>query len=180
MSDEFQVQQVLARYVRAADARDGQAMATLFMPNARVEIGYSNGGSVQPLGELSGKNAIADAVAHMMQPHPPRGWSHHTTHDHLIEIDGEKARIDAQFVVFRTLGAEKPAGGWPSGEMFALQGTIVPIESGYYRPILRRVDGNQPGGPQNAGRLHRVGRRRRDGHLCTSAYRRVGPANRAV
>jgi hypothetical protein len=142
MSDEFQVQQVLARYVRAADARDGQAMAKLFTPNARVEINYSNGGSIQPLGELSGRTAIADAVANMMRPHPPRGWSHHTTHDHLIEIDGEKARIDAQFVVFRTLGAEKPAGGWPSDEMFALQGTIVPIESGYYRPSLCRVDGN--------------------------------------
>jgi hypothetical protein len=78
----------------------------------------------------------------MMRPHPPRGRSHHTTHDHLIEIDGEEARIDAQFVVFRTLGAEKPAGGWPSDEMFALQGTIIPIESGYYRPSLCRVDGN--------------------------------------
>lgn len=51
----FQVQQVLARYVRAADARDGRAMAKLFTPDARVEISYSNGGSVQPLGELSGR-----------------------------------------------------------------------------------------------------------------------------
>jgi hypothetical protein len=136
------VQQVLARYVRAADARDGQAMAKLFALNGRVEIGYNSGGSIQPLGELSGRSEIANAVATMMRPHAPRAWSHHTTHDPIIEVDGDEARVDVQFVVFKTLGAEKPEGGWPSDELFALQGTITPIESGYYRPTLRGVDGS--------------------------------------
>ncbi|MGI4747016.1 MAG: nuclear transport factor 2 family protein [Janthinobacterium lividum] len=141
MSDEFQVQQVLARYVRAADARDGIAMGKLFMPDGRVDIGYSNGGIVTAIGQLQGSDAIAQAVSSMMRPHPPRGWSHHTTHDLLIEVDGDRATLDAQFVVFNTVGAEKPADGWSKDALFALQGTVTPIESGYYRPVLRRLDG---------------------------------------
>jgi hypothetical protein len=141
MPDEFEVQQVLARYVRAADARDGQAMAKLFATDGRVEINYSNGGVHERIGELSGRDAIADAVTNMMRPHAPRGWSHHTTHDPIVEVEGDEATIDAQFIVFRTAGAEKPAGGWPASEMFTLRGTIVPIESGYYRARLRREGG---------------------------------------
>jgi len=36
-------------------------------------------------------------------------------------------------------GKERPATGWPEGA-FGAQGTVTPIESGYYRPVLRRVD----------------------------------------
>ena len=42
MSDELAVQQVLARYVRAHDRRDGAAMAALFTPDARVTMLYNN------------------------------------------------------------------------------------------------------------------------------------------
>jgi hypothetical protein len=34
----------------------------------------------------------------MMKPHPSRGWSHHTTHDHIIDVNGDDATLDAQFV----------------------------------------------------------------------------------
>ncbi|MFF3749325.1 nuclear transport factor 2 family protein [Streptomyces sp. NPDC002018] len=140
MSDERDVQQVLARYVRAADHRDGQALAALFEAEGTVEIYYNNAGIPEKIAELIGAEAIGGAVVGMMAPHPPRGWSHHTTHDHLIEIDGDHATLDAQFVVFNTVGKERPDGGWPDGASGA-QGTITPIESGYYRPRLRRTDG---------------------------------------
>jgi hypothetical protein len=123
MSEERAVQQVLAKYVRGADARDGAAVAALFTEAGRVEISYNNLGRLEPLGELVGREAIAGAVSNMMQPHPARGWSHHTTHDHIIEVD-----------------KERPATGWPDGA-FGAQGTVTPIESGYYRPVLRRADG---------------------------------------
>ena len=42
MPDEFEVQQVLARYVRAADARDGQAIAKLFNYAVCFEIGRAH------------------------------------------------------------------------------------------------------------------------------------------
>ncbi|AXI78785.1 nuclear transport factor 2 family protein [Peterkaempfera bronchialis] len=140
MDDERAVAQVLARYVRAADHRDGAAMSALFVEDAVVEIYYSNGGTREKLAEITGAEAIGNAVAGMMVPHPPRGWSHHTTQDHLVEVDGDEAALDAQFVVFSIQGDERPADGWPAGA-FGAQGTITPIESGYYQPRLRRVDG---------------------------------------
>lgn len=140
MSDEREIQEVLARYVRAADHRDGAAMSNIFLPEGRTEIFYNNAGTAELLGELVGSKAIGAAVANLMKPHPPRGWSHHTTHDPIIEVKGDTATLDAQFVVFNVVGAEKPEGGWPKGA-FGAQGTITPIESGYYRPILRKVDG---------------------------------------
>jgi hypothetical protein len=115
-------------------------MSDLFLPEAKVEIFYRNEGTPELLGELVGAEAIGVAVATMMKPHPPRGWSHHTTHDPIIAVQGDTGSLDAQFVVFNVVGAEKPEGGWPQGASGA-QGTIVPIESGYYRATLRKVDG---------------------------------------
>lgn len=60
--------------------------------------------------------------------------------DHIIEIDGDAAYLDAQFIVYNTVGDERPVDGWPEGAWGA-QGTLTPIESGYYRPRLRRIDG---------------------------------------
>lgn len=140
MSDERDVQQVLARYVRATDRRDAQAMASIFVEDGVVEMYYNNAGVPEKMGELQGATAIGDAVTGLMRPHPPRGWSHHTTHDHIIEVDGDDATIDAQFVVFNTVGDERPPDGWPAGASGA-QGTVTPIESGYYRPRLRRIEG---------------------------------------
>ena len=95
MSEERAVQQVLAKYVRGADMRDGAAVAAQFTELGRVEISYNNSGRSEPVGELVGQKAIAAAVSQMMRPHPAHGWSHHTTHDHIIEVDGDIATIDA-------------------------------------------------------------------------------------
>jgi hypothetical protein len=71
MSDELAVQQVLAHYVRAHDRRDGDAMGALFTPEARVTIFYNNNPNGEPelIGELAGREAIAQATTHMMKPH---------------------------------------------------------------------------------------------------------------
>ena len=140
MSDERQIQEVQARYVRAADHRDGAAMSKIFLSDAKVEVFYNRAGKAELIGELVGAEAIGAAVTTMMKPHPPRGWSHHTTHDPIIEVKGDSGTLDAQFVVFNVVGAKKPGGGWPEGA-FGAQGTITPIETGYYRPILKKVDG---------------------------------------
>jgi SnoaL-like domain len=140
MSDELAVQQVVAHYVRAHDRRDGAAMAALFTPQGRVEIFYNSAGELEPLGKLVGREAIAHATTHMMKPHPPRGWSHNATDGLLIEIDGDRATVDAQFMVFSILGDAKPTSGWPAGATGAM-GAITPIESGYYTQKLVRVEG---------------------------------------
>ena len=137
MSDELAVQQVPAHYVRAHDRRDGAAMAALFTPEARVTIFYNNNPDGEPevIGELAGREAIAQATTHMMKPHPPRGWSHNTIDGLLIDIDGDRATVNSQFMVFSILGDAKPASGWPAGAV----GAITPIESGYYNQKLVRV-----------------------------------------
>lgn len=140
MSDERAIQQVFARYTRAVDYRDGAATSALFLPDGKVEIFLNNAGAPEVIGELVGRDAIGAAMTGMMKPHPPRGWSHHTTHDPIIDVHGDTGTLDVQFVVFNVIGAEKPEAGWPAGASGA-QGTITPIESGYYRPILKNVDG---------------------------------------
>ena len=139
-NDEQAIREVLARYVRAADRRDGVAMGSLFLPEGKVQIFYGRGETAELLGELVGRDAIAHAVTGLMEPHPEGGWSHHTTHDAVVEVDGDRAMIDAQYVVFQVRAHPKPAGGWPPSARGA-QGTVTPIESGYYRASMVRVSG---------------------------------------
>lgn len=140
MSDARDVQQVLARYVRATDRRDASAMSALFMDEGRVEIFQGQSDPVA-LGALQGAETIGQATAGMMAPHPARGWSHHTTHDSIIEIEGDEATIDAQFIVYNTVGLEQPVNGWPQGSVGA-QGRVDAIEAGYYHSTLKRVAGH--------------------------------------
>lgn len=114
----------------------------LFTDEAVVQIYTKTGPDrYEPFGEpLIGGAGVAYAVTHFMSPHPEGGSSHHTTLDHIIDVDGDHAHLNAQFIVYRVRAAARPAEGWPAGASGA-QGTIAPIESGYYDTDLRRVDG---------------------------------------
>ena len=140
MSTENELKEIVSRYTRAADWRDGGALAKLFEADAVVEIHYRGPDGMELLGTLSGGEQIAAAMTTAMAPHPPLGWSHHTTYDHLVSVDGDEASIDTQFITFDVVGASKPVDGWPAGT-FGAQGTIKPIESGYYRFSFRRTGG---------------------------------------
>lgn len=138
MEDVFKIQQLMAKYTRSADYRDGLAASELFLEDAAVEIIYDKGGSPITLGVLNGRAMIAAAMSTMMKPHPALAWGHHTMHDPLIEIDGDDATMDAQFITFDVVGFERPEEGWPR-TAFGAQGVIKAIESGYYRSTLRKV-----------------------------------------
>jgi hypothetical protein len=144
MSAEDEIRELVSRYTRAADRRDGETLAELYEADAVVEIHYRGPDGTELLGTLSGGAQIAAAMSAppsgTMAPHPPLGWSHHTTYDHLVSVDGDEAGIDTQFITFDVVGTPKPEGGWPVGT-FGAQGTIKPIESGYYRFAFRRTDG---------------------------------------
>ena len=142
MSDERKVQEILARYVRAADSRDGKAQGALFTDDAVVEIHVKAGqGQYEKLGEpLIGGAGVAFATDTFMARHPEGGSSHHVTSDHVIEVDGNRAHINAQFVVFEVRATARPAQGWPQGASGA-QGTVRPIESGYYDTDLALIGG---------------------------------------
>ena len=75
MSDERDIQQVIAKYVRAVDRRDGVALAELFIPNGKVTIFYTNGGKEELIVELAGREVIGNAVSNLMKAHPARGWT---------------------------------------------------------------------------------------------------------
>jgi hypothetical protein len=142
MSDERKVQEVLARYVRATDRRDGKTQGGLFTDEAVVQI-YTKTGpdSYEPFGEpLIGGAGVEYAVTNFMSAHLEGGSSHHTTLDHIIDVNGDHAHLNAQFIVYRVQASARPAEGWPAGVSGA-QGTVRPIESGYYDTDLRRVDG---------------------------------------
>jgi hypothetical protein len=140
VSAESEVTEIVSRYTRAADQRDGEAMAKLYDAEAVVEIHYRGPDGIELLGTLSGAEQIQAAMSTAMAPHPPLGSSHHTTYDHLFSVDGDEASIETQFITFDVVGTRKPEGGWPAGT-FGAQGTIKPIESGYYRFAFRRTDG---------------------------------------
>jgi hypothetical protein len=142
MSDERKVQEVLARYVRATDQRDGRAQGALFTDEAVVQI-YTKTGpdSYEPFGPpLIGGAGVEYAVNNFMAPHPEGGSSHHTTFDHIIDVEGDRAHLNAQFVVYRVQASARPAEGWPTG-VSGTQGNVGPVESGYYDTDLRRVGG---------------------------------------
>jgi hypothetical protein len=140
MSAENEIREIVSLYTRAADQRDGEALAKLYKADAVVDVHYRGPDGMELLGTLCGGAQIAAAMTTAMAPHPPLGWSHHTTYDHLVSVDGDEASIETQFITFDVVGTRKPEGGWPVGT-FGAQGTIKPIESGYYRFALGRTDG---------------------------------------
>jgi hypothetical protein len=133
------VSEVFARYVRAADNRDPDAMRSVFWENATVSVVYRGEGDPQMLAELTGSATIATAVTTAMAPHAPRNRSHHTTVNPLVSVAGDTARFDAQFIVYNARGAARPASGWPADAVGA-QGVITPIECGYLQADLRFHD----------------------------------------
>ena len=144
MSTENEIREIVSRYTRAADQRDGAAMAKLYEADAVIEVYYRGPDGMAPLGTLAGQTQIEAAMAPpphgAMAPHPPLGWSHHTTYDHLVTVDGDEASIETQFITFDVVGTRKPEAGWRAGT-FGAQGTIKPIESGYYHFTFRRTGG---------------------------------------
>ena len=88
MSDERKVQEILARYVRATDRRDGKTQGALFTDEAVVQISIKTGpDSYEPFGQpLIGGAGVEYAVTNFMSAHPEGGSSHHTTFDHIIGV----------------------------------------------------------------------------------------------
>ena len=142
-SDERAIDDVLARYVRATDRRDGAAQGALFSADAVVQIFFRAGAdSYEAYGApLIGGTGVQYAVEKFMAPHPEHGSSHHVTANHIVDVDGDEAHLNAQFIVFEVRQDARPQGGWPLGAVGA-RGTVACTESGYYDTSLRRVDGS--------------------------------------
>jgi hypothetical protein len=127
MSTERQIEEILARYMRASDTRDGAAQAALFAPGAVIQMWSRNqhGEYVKSAPQFHAED-IEQAVATMIEPHPPGGFSHHMTTDHIITVDGTKAHVSAQFIVYQVRSAPEPP--------------VRPVESGYFEIDLELRD----------------------------------------
>ncbi len=127
MSTERQIEEILAHYVRASDNRDGAAQAALFAPGAIIQMWSRavDGRYVEAAPEFRTED-IEHAVATMIKPHPPGGFSHHVTTDHIVTVNKEKAHISAQFIVYEVRTAPEPP--------------VRPVESGYFEIDLELRD----------------------------------------
>ncbi|BBX37155.1 hypothetical protein MMAG44476_35251 [Mycolicibacterium mageritense DSM 44476 = CIP 104973] len=126
-SVERQIEEILARYVRASDSRDGTAQAALFAPGAVIQMWSrtEDGGYIEAAPEFHTED-IEYAVATIIKPHPPGGFSHHVTTDHIVTVDGEMAHISAQFIVYEVRTLPEPP--------------VRPVESGYFELDLELRD----------------------------------------
>ena len=126
MGDERLIQQVLARYARAVDRRDADAVAALYTPDGIERLSWHDRGTRTVMATFQGQAEIRHAVSTFLAPHAPHAWAHHMTFDPIVTITGDTATLDAQFVVVEVDGATR---------------TITPAHAGYYELKLRRHDG---------------------------------------
>lgn len=100
MSPERAVQEVMARYVRAVDNRDAEALVALFSTAGHERLFHQRDGTREPIAVFSGRDEIRTALSTLLPPHPPGGWAHHTTFDHIVSVVDEKATLEAQFILY--------------------------------------------------------------------------------
>ncbi|MFS4091923.1 nuclear transport factor 2 family protein [Streptomyces sp. AF1A] len=128
MSEEHRIQQVLARYARAVNRRDGATLALLFDADGTVDIAWNNSGTPEAFLTLTGRQEIADAVTNKAFPPGARGRA--LIHGHIVDIDGERATVEALFEEFVVL----------PGDASAAPRTTIE-ESGEYRSTLHHTAG---------------------------------------
>ncbi|MFE7750472.1 nuclear transport factor 2 family protein [Streptomyces sp. NPDC057428] len=139
MSDRLEIIEVLARYVRALEERDAKAVAALFAPEGAFEIQSRSGREAYATRvTVTGPDKIQALMESGTLP-ATRGNQYFTT-DHIVDIDGDEARMDAQFLTVES-NVEGTAGqNWPVGSVM-LQGALALSMAGHYASVLRKIDG---------------------------------------
>jgi 3-phenylpropionate/cinnamic acid dioxygenase small subunit len=105
--DRHDVADLLARYARALDQRDWDALAACFVPIARY---------VHPGGVLEGVDAIVDRCRSALEPLTA---SQHLLGTVLVEIDGDEGRASSCFQ------AQHVRTGTPGGDLFTIGGSYA-------------------------------------------------------
>jgi 3-phenylpropionate/cinnamic acid dioxygenase small subunit len=131
MSDEYQVREVLAKSVRAADRRNSAEYVELFADDFMYEVVLRWGEDKieQIVGPIADRSELQALVDHPGLAYAKGGWQHHYTHDHLVEVDGNLAKINAQYLVVNTQITGENSSTTEVGP------------SGYYDLRLKKFDG---------------------------------------
>ncbi|MFD9669921.1 nuclear transport factor 2 family protein [Rhodococcus sp. NPDC059968] len=138
MNDRQDILEVLARYVRAFEKRDGDALAALFAPDGELQV-FSRYGREEYVA-LDADRVGDDALRAMVNSGtlPPGRGMHYLTTDHIVDITGDEATLQAQFVVVGSNANPRPENGWPAGADL-MQGKLAPIMIGHYESRLRKI-----------------------------------------
>jgi hypothetical protein len=140
MTDRSEIVEALAHYVRALEERDGQAIAALFAADGEFEVFSRDGvnGYVATGVRVVGRDNIRAMIENGSLP-PGRGM-HYLTTDHLVEINGDEATMDAQFVAVESNTGVRSDHDWTTGAKM-LHGSLALSMVGRYDSRLQRVEG---------------------------------------
>ena len=140
MSDRIEIVELLGRYIRALEDRDGKAIADLFTPDGEFSL-YSRAGAgdftQRSLGVV-GRDKIR-TVFESGSRAPGRGF-HYLTSDHIVGVDGDKATLTAQFIAVESNAEIQSGAEWTLGSTM-LRGTLAITMMGRYESDLRKIDG---------------------------------------
>ena len=141
MNDRYEIIETLARYARALEERDGDALAALFAPEGVFQVfsRYAGEEYVALDADVAGQDALRAMLKNSTMP--PGHGMHYLTTDHIVDITGDEATLQAQFVVVASTANPRPESGWPPGAEL-MQGKLALIMIGHYDSRLRRIGGN--------------------------------------
>jgi hypothetical protein len=141
MNDRYEIIEALARYARAIEERDGEALAALFAPEGEFQVfsRYAGEEYVALDADVVGQDALHAMLTNSAMP-PGRGM-HYLTTDHIVDIAGDEARMQAQFVVLASTANPRPENGWAPGAEL-MQGKLTLTMIGNYDSQLRRIGGS--------------------------------------
>ena len=125
------MQEVLTRLSSACEHGDPLEVQELFVEHAVLETVFCSAGRDEPLPtSLSGAEAIGRSLTR--QQSRPSAWTHHSTHDYIVQALGDFGRVDAQFLLIGMVAGSGAAGS-PAAAALEV------IEAGSYHADLRRT-----------------------------------------
>jgi 3-phenylpropionate/cinnamic acid dioxygenase small subunit len=126
MSAEERIRRTLALYPKCHDARDAEGYAALFAHDGRFvganEVGYA------------GRDAIKQFITDLYASQPADRRTKHLCGNSLIDVDGERAQAETDFVAYERLGD----GPWQVHTIGRYMDQLV-CEQGEWRFAERRV-----------------------------------------
>ena len=139
MSERDEVVEVLARYARALEDRDADAVAELFVPDGTFQLFSRDGrGAYVPGPVVAGRERIRAMVGGGSLS--SRRGMHYLTSDHIVEITGDEASLRAQFIAVESNGDIPSGDKWTAGAS-VLKGSYALTMVGRYESQLRKTGG---------------------------------------
>jgi hypothetical protein len=139
VNDRDEIIEVLARYARALEERDAEALTAVFAPDGEFQV-FSRFGREEYVAHDVNVVGHAALRALFKGSLPPERGMHYLTTDHIVDITGDQATMHARFVVMESTANPRPVGGWPSGAKL-MEGELALLMIGFYDSRLRKIGG---------------------------------------